>query len=126
MSGESPASRHPYAAAFAIASVLIAARLFLPAAALTFSPREAIAFKATGLPNWIRFALALPEMLGAVLFVFPKTFYFGASVLLLDLTGAIIVHHSLGIKPFGLYLLLGAVLSLALVHAIFLRCKLQR
>jgi len=118
MSGERPASRHPYAAAFAIASVLIAARLFLPAAALTFSTREAIAFKSTGLPNWIRLALALPEMLGAVLF--------GASILLLDLTGAIIVHLSLGMKPFGLYLLLVAVLSLALVNAIFLRCKHQR
>lgn len=126
MSGERSASRHPYAAAFAIASVLIAARLFLPAAALTFSAREAIAFKSTGLPNWIRLALALPEMLGAVLFVIPKTFYLGASVLLLDLTGAIIVHLSLGIKPFSLYLLMAAVLSLALVHAAFLRCELQR
>jgi hypothetical protein len=71
-------------------------------------------------------ALALPEMLGAVLFVIPKTFYLGASVLLLDLTGAIIVHLALGIKPFSLYLLLAAVLSLALVHAAFLRCELQR
>src|SRR5271168_1060189 len=99
MSGERSVSRRPHAGVFAIVSVLIAARLFLPAAALMFSSQAPAEFKSTGLPDWIRFALALPEMLGAVLFVIPKTFYFGAFVLLLDLTGAIFVHLSLGIQP---------------------------
>jgi hypothetical protein len=126
MSGERPALRQPYAAAFAIVSTLIAARLFVPAAALAFSQRAAAEFKASGLPNWIRFALAIPEMLGAVALVIPKTFYVGSFILLLDLTGAIIVHVSIGIKPIGLYLLVAAVLSLSWVRAVLLRCKLRR
>lgn len=89
----------------------------MPAAALTFSRRSAAEFAATGLPAWIRLALALPEMLGAVLFSIPRTFCIGASVLILDLVGAIGVHLSLGIQPVGLYMLLAAVSSLALIRA---------
>lgn len=123
---ERPASRRAPAAAFAIISVLLAARLFVPAAALAFSHRSADEFAATGLPAWSRQALALPEMLGAVLFSFPRTFYIGASVLLLDLAGAIVAHLHLGIQPIGLYLLWAAVLSLALIRAWLPTCKLQR
>jgi hypothetical protein len=126
MSGERMVSRRPFAALFAIVLVLVAARLFLPAAALAFSQRAAVEFRSTGLPNWIRFALAIPEMVGAVLFVIPRTFYFGAFVLVLDLTGAIFVHLSLGIRPYSLYLLMAAVLSLALIPVIFQTCRLQR
>lgn len=112
--------------ALAIASMLVAARLFVPAAALAFSQRSSDEFRATGLPAWVRIALAVPEMLGAVLFAIPKTCYLGASVLLLDLTGAIIVHLSIGIQPIGLYPLLAAVLSLAIARAYFFRCRLRQ
>jgi hypothetical protein len=114
---ERPTPRRASAAAFAIISMLLAARLFVPAAALTFSRQSAAEFAATGLPAWSRLALALPEMLGAVLFSVPRTFYVGASVLVLDLAGAIVAHLSLGIQPIGLYLLLAAVSLLAVTRA---------
>lgn len=123
MSAQLPALRRFLGSAFAILSVLLAARLFLPAAVLTFSPKAADRLSATGLPPWIRLALALPEMLGAVLYVIPKTFYLGALLLLLDLIGAIVTHLSLGIQPISLYLLLAAVLSLTLIRAYLPPCK---
>jgi hypothetical protein len=123
MSAQTPASRRFPRAAFAIVTVLLAARLFLPAAVLTFSPKAADRFSATGLAPWIRLALALPEMLGAVLYAIPRTFCLGALLLLLDLIGAIAAHLSLGIQPISLYLLLAAVLSLALVRPRLQPCK---
>jgi len=109
-----------------IISVLLATRLFVPAAVLVFSRRSADDFAATGLPAWSRLALALPEMLGAVLFSVPRTFFAGAVVLLLVLAGAIVAHLSLGIQPIGLYLLSAAVLSLVLIRRFFLPCKPRR
>jgi hypothetical protein len=122
MSIQSPASRSLVAVALSILSILLAARLFLPAAVLTFSRRAVDEFNATGLPSWTRLALALPEMCGAVLLAVPGTFYFGAAVLLVDLAGAIAAHLSLGIRPTGLYLLTAAVAALALLRRNLLPC----
>jgi len=119
-------SHRPFEAALVIISVLLATRLFVPAAVLVFSRRSADDFAATGLPAWSRLALALPEMLGAVLFSVPRTFFAGAVVLLLVLAGAIVAHLSLGIQPIGLYLLSAAVLSLVLIRRFFLPCKPRR
>jgi hypothetical protein len=119
MSIERPALRRLYAAAFTIASVALAARLFLPAVVLTFSRQSAEEFNATGLPSWIRLALAVPEMCGAVLLVIPGAFYVGTVVLLLDLAGAIAAHLSLGIRPTGLSVLAAAVSLLALLRRNF-------
>jgi hypothetical protein len=116
MSIERPAMRRLFAVVFTIASVALAARLFVPAAVLTFSRRSADEFNATGLPSWIRLALAVPEMCGAVLFVIPGAFYVGTVILLLDLAGAIAAHLSLGIRPTGLYVLMAAVSLLALLR----------
>ncbi len=121
-----PTSRGTSAAALKIVSVLLAVRLFVPAAALTFSRRSADEFASTGLPAWSRFALALPEMLGSILFLVPRTFYVGASVLLLDLVGAIVAHLYLGIRPIGLYVLWVAVLSVAIVRWFLPTCTRQR
>ncbi len=112
--------------AVAIISVLLAARLFVPAAALAFSRRSIDEFNATGLPAWTRLALALPEMFGAVLLAIPATSYLGAGVLFLDLTGAIAAHRAIGMQPAGLYLLLAAVSTLVLARRALLKCKPQR
>ena len=121
-----PTSHRPFEAAIVIVSVLLATWLFVPAAVLAFSRRSADEFAATGLPAWSRLALALPEMLGAVLFSVPRTFFVGAVVLLLVLAGAIVAHLSLGIQPIWLYLLSAAVLSLVLIRRFFLPCKPRR
>jgi hypothetical protein len=126
MRASEAALRRTLAVAFAVMSIVLALRLFVPAAALTFSRRAAEEFNATGLPPWTRLALALPEMLGAVLFAVPRTFYIGALVLLLDLAGAVVAHLSLGVQPLGLYLLLAAVTSLALLHRYLLTCRLRQ
>ena len=112
MTPEKPVPRKLIAPALAILSVVLAARLFVPAAMLAFSRQAASEFNATGLPHWIRFAIALPEIIGAVLFAIPKTFYVGTLVLLFDLAGAIAVHLALGKNPTSLWLLLAAVLLL--------------
>jgi hypothetical protein len=112
-------------AATATLAVLVAARLFVPAAALAFSSRGAAEFRATGLPAWIRFALALPEMAGAVFLSIPRTVVVGAGVLVLDLAGAIGVHLYLGIQPVSLYLLVLAVITLGLAR-IFIPAWVRR
>jgi hypothetical protein len=126
MSINKPASRGLPVAVFAVLSMLLAAGLFVPAAALTFSRKAVDEFNATGLPSWIRLALAVPEMAGAVLFALPRTFYLGTVVLLLVLAGAIAAHLSLGIRPTGLYALMAAVSLLALMRRYFLPCKIPQ
>jgi hypothetical protein len=64
MSVNRPDSRKLPVAAFAVLSMLLATLLFVPAAALTFSRKAVDEFNATGLPSWIRLALAVPEMGG--------------------------------------------------------------
>jgi hypothetical protein len=126
MSAGRPVLGRVVAAAFTTATVLVAARLFVPAASLTFSRQSVDAFNATGLPSWSRLALALPEMFGAVLLAVPTTFYVGAAVLLLDLTGAIAAHRSLGMRPTSLYVLLAAVAVLAVLRRHALPWKLSK
>jgi len=106
--------------------MLLAGWLFVPAAMLTFSAKAVDEFNATGLPSWIRLALAVPEMGGAVLFAISGTFYLGTAVLLLVLAGAIAAHLSLGIRPIGLYALMAAVSLLALLRRYFVPCKIPQ
>ncbi len=113
----SPGLRRLAAGALGAASALLAVRLFVPAAALAFSPREAEAWAAGGLPRWAALALAGPEMAGALLLAIPRTFYLGASLLTLDLAGAIGVHRALGEPTGRLWVLLAAVALLALLRA---------
>jgi hypothetical protein len=126
MSVERPPLGRLYAAAFTIASLSLAVWLFVPAVMLTFSQRSVDEFNATGLPPWIRLALAVPEMCGAVLFVVPGAFYLGTVILLLDLAGAVAAHLSLGIRPTGLYALIAAVALLALLRRYSLPWKLPQ
>jgi hypothetical protein len=106
-------------AAFTLASVALAARLFVPAAMLAVSHWAAEEFRASGLPGWTRLALAVPELCGAVLILVPRAFHLGAAILALDLAGAIAAHLSVGMHPTGLYLLMGSVLLLALARGYF-------
>jgi hypothetical protein len=125
MSANGPALPRFLGSALAIVSMAVAARLFLPAAMLTFSQRSIVEFNSTGLPAWIRPALALPEMCGAVLFAIPRTFYLGAILLLLDLTGAVAAHLSIGVRPTGLYVLMVVVSLLSLLRMYFSPWKPQ-
>jgi hypothetical protein len=109
------------ATAVAVATVLIAGRLFVPAAVLAFSSHASEQFRETGLPPWVRLTLALPEMIGALLFAFPRTFYLGTVLLIVVLLGAIGAHLYLHIQPIGLYVLLAAVLALAALKRLWLK-----
>jgi hypothetical protein len=116
MTAWSPSLRKIVPPALTVISVIVAARLLFPAAVFAFLQTAADEFNATGLPRWMRLTLALPEILGAVLFVIPRTLPLGALVLLIDLVAAIAVHLSLGMQPTSLYLLLAAVLLLAIAR----------
>ncbi len=100
---------------FAVVAIL-AVRLFVPAALLIFSPAAAEAFTRSGLPAWVRPALAWPEMLGALLFAMPRSFYYGAVVLVLDLGGAIAAHILARQNPGWLGVFLGLVVLLGLLR----------
>lgn len=112
--------------ALTVASVLLGARLLVPAAVLAFSRRAADEHNATGLPPWSRLALAPPEMLGAILFVFPRTLLLGTCILVLDISGAIAAHLSLGQKPGLLVVFLAAVRLLARVQVHLSSCELRK
>jgi uncharacterized membrane protein YphA (DoxX/SURF4 family) len=104
------------AAVFWTATALLAVRLFLPAAALSFFAGPKAEFEQTGLPGWLRCLLAWPEMIGSVLLIIPFAFEWGAAILALDLCGAIAVHVRLGTGAGALYILLGLLGILCLVR----------
>jgi len=62
------------------------------AAVFAFSPESAHAFAKTGLPNFVRLALAWAEMAAAVLFLTPGTMILGGWSLILVLAGAAVLH----------------------------------
>ncbi len=101
-------------AVFQAAAGLLALCLFIPAAALLVSPAGIRAFRDSGLPDWVRWALATPEMVGAVLLTVPASFWWGAAILAADLGGAVAAHfyvHRAATLPWiwlGALLLLGA------------------
>src|SRR5215469_17143967 len=62
------------------------------AAVFAFSPESAHAFAKTGLPNFVRLALAWAEMAAAVVFLIPRTTIAGGWLLLVVPAGAVVLH----------------------------------
>jgi DoxX-like family len=60
------------------------------------SPATAAHFARTGLPLWIRPALAWPEAAAAILFLLPAARRMGAYTLLLIFAAAVTLHFRLG------------------------------
>jgi len=61
-------------------------------ARFAFSPGAAQAFATTGLPNFIRLALAWAEIAGAILFLVPRATVAGGWFLIVVLAAAIVLH----------------------------------
>jgi hypothetical protein len=66
--------------------------ILVEAAVFAFSPGSAHSFAKTGLPDFIRMALAWGEMVGAVLFLIPRTLIVGGWSLIVVLALAIVLH----------------------------------
>jgi len=66
--------------------------IFIQAAMFAFSPASAHAFARTGLPDFIRLALAWAEMAAAVVFLVPRATIAGGWLLLVVLAGAVVLH----------------------------------
>jgi thiosulfate reductase cytochrome b subunit len=66
--------------------------IFLQAAIFAFSPASAHAFAKTGLPSFVRLALAWAEMAAAIVFLIPRTTIAGGWLLLVVLAGAVVLH----------------------------------
>jgi hypothetical protein len=64
--------------------------ILMQAAVFRFSPDSAQAFARTGMPNFIRLALAWGEMAAAVVFLIPRATIAGGWLLLIVLAGAIV------------------------------------
>jgi len=59
---------------------------------LAFAPGAAHAFQSTHLPPWVRMAIALVELLGAILFLVPPTVRAGGRLLLATFGIAAVIH----------------------------------
>jgi len=111
------------AVVFTLVVVIYAIRLLVPAILLVASARAAAEFAAKGLPDATRWAIAVPEMLGAVLLSIPASYALGCGILVADLTGAILVHVHVGERPVTLLALLAALLLLTLIRWLLHRTR---
>jgi hypothetical protein len=82
---------------------------------LALSLKAAEEFDRTGLPTWIRLALAWSEIAAALLFLLPATLPLGGVALLAVLFAAIALHLYLGQNPAVLVVYLVSVI-VVLVH----------
>ena len=82
--------------------------ILVQAAVFAFSPGSAHAFAKTGMPNFIRLALAWAEMAAAVVFLIPRATITGGWLLLIVLAGAIALHLLHGWLDVGALLIYAA------------------
>jgi hypothetical protein len=120
-----PVSARLRAAGFLVLTVLLAAHLFVPAAALSFRPGPIAEFRGTGLPDWLRRLLAWLEMAGAILFVIPPSFKWGAAILVPTLCSAIALHAFLGARTGTLSASLALLLLLCVTRGSALSSRAQ-
>jgi thiosulfate reductase cytochrome b subunit len=66
--------------------------IFIQSAIFAFSPESAHAFARTGLPDFIRVALAWAEMGATVVFLIPRATIIGGWLLMVVLAGAVVLH----------------------------------
>lgn len=81
--------------------------LLAQAAAFAFSPTSAQAFAKTGLPNFVRLALAWTEMAAAALFLVPRAATAGGWLLIVVLAAAAVLHILHGWLDVGALLVYG-------------------
>jgi len=75
------------------------------AAVFAFSPSAARAFAKTGLPGFVRPALAWAEMAAAALFLIPRATIAGGWCLIVVLAGAVVLHLLHGLLDVGALLI---------------------
>ena len=75
---------------------------------LAFEAKRIHGFARTGLPHWVRPALAWPEIAGAILFLIPATSIVGARLLLCVFFVAVLVHLAHGQPDIGALLVYAA------------------
>ena len=81
---------------------------------LAFASGAAPAFQQTHLPQWFRVAIALVELLGAILFLLPPTIVAGGRLLLATFGIAAVVHLLHGQPDIG-YLIIYSMAVLTVV-----------
>ncbi|MGA8152639.1 MAG: DoxX family protein [Terriglobales bacterium] len=81
---------------------------------LVFSSGAAHAFQKTHLPQWFRIAIALVELLGAILFLLPPTIVAGGRLLLATFVLAAVVHLLHGQADIG-YLIIYSMAVLTVI-----------
>ena len=81
---------------------------------LAFTAGAAHAFEKTHLPQWFRLAIALVELLGAILFLIPPTVLLGGRVLLATFGVAAVVHLLHGQPDIG-FLIIYAMAVLTII-----------
>jgi hypothetical protein len=87
--------------------------ILIESARFAFSHSEALAFAKTGLPAFLRVALAWAEMVAAVLFLVPGLVKMGGRLLIAVLAVAIVIHVLHGWFEVG-----GLVVYIAAVWAV--------
>ena len=88
--------------------------ILVQAGVFAFSPASARAFARSGLPNFVRLALAWAEMAAAILFLIPRAMIIGGWFLIVVLAGATVLHLLHGWLDVGA-LLIDAVAAWAVI-----------
>jgi hypothetical protein len=86
------------------------------ASRLAFGEAGARHFAGTGLPKWIRPALAWPEIIAAILFLLPPTMVFGSYALLAVIGIAALVHVLHGQFDVGVLVVYAAAVLVSLAY----------
>jgi len=90
--------------------------VLLESCLLAFEPERIHAFARTGLPHWIRTALAWPEVGAAILFLVPATSTRGGWVLLMIFALAALLHILHGRADVGALLVYAAAVLVVINH----------
>jgi len=72
-------------------SILLGAA-FIAAGAEKFTPEAVEAFEEWGFPAWFTAVIGVVELLGAALVLYPRTRFYGATLLACDMAGAVFTH----------------------------------
>lgn len=83
---------------------------------LAFSPKAIQAFGRTGLPDLMRIVLACGEILGAVLFLIPRTVAVGGWSLVVVFSLAAMAHLLHGMMGIGTLLVYTAAVIVVMIH----------
>ena len=106
--------------------IVIVALVFLGAAGMklvNYQDSSAAEFAHWGFPPWMRYAVAVVEIAGAITLFFPATLIYSATILVLLMIGAM-VTHALNDPFYYISLPLGLIATLLVI--IYLHRKIYR